>query len=229
VPDGDVPDGIDVPDGTRNGRENTPRALPGLVGPRLGSVIGGTFGFVYVEANAGSLPAPAPTTLRIAAVVALALLVALIALPRGGLLARDPQGTAPGGFGTRYWLVVVGEGAAIVAGAAILSGPLATPRAVVAWVSLVVGVHFLALAAIWELSLFRFLGAAVASCGAAGLAVAGAGAGQPMVAALGGVLPGVLLLVASYWSTLSVRSAGSGIGTAGSAADPRRAGSPPAG
>lgn len=47
-----------------------------------------------------------------------------------------------------------------MAGAAILSGPLATPGAVVAWVSLVVGVHFLALAAIWELSVFRFLGTA---------------------------------------------------------------------
>jgi len=39
----------------------------------------------------------------------------------------------------------------------VLNGPAGLPNAVVAWVSVVVGVHFLMLAAIWRLRLFRVL------------------------------------------------------------------------
>jgi hypothetical protein len=102
------------------------------------------------------------------------------------------------GFGPRYRLVVAGEVVAIVAGAAIVRGPLGLPEAVVAWVSVVVGVHFLALARIWRLSLFAALGTAIALCGAAGIAAAAGGASEPLVATLGGVLPGLLLLAAAF-------------------------------
>ena len=105
------------------------------------------------------------------------------------------------GFGRRYWLVVAGEVAAIFAGSVVLRGPAGLPNAVVAWVSVVVGVHFLVLAAIWRLRLFRYLGAAIALCGVAGLTAAGAGAPAAVIATVGGVLPGVLLLAAAYRGT----------------------------
>jgi hypothetical protein len=93
---------------------------------------------------------------------------------------------------------VAAEVAAIAAGSALLNGPLDRPRAVVAWVSVVVGMHFAALAAVWRVSLFRWLGAAIALCGLAGLAAAGLGASSAVIATVGGVLPGALLLAAGY-------------------------------
>jgi hypothetical protein len=62
---------------------------------------------------------------------------------------------------------------------------------------IVVGVHFLALAAAWRVSLFRRLGTAIALCGAAAITVASAGAGAAWAAGIGGVLPGGLLLWAA--------------------------------
>ena len=136
--------------------------------------------------------------LKIAAgVVAFAGLAAMLARDRGLRPAARPADR--GGFGGSYWLVVAGEAVAIVAGALLLNGPAGLPRAVVAWVSVVVGVHFLALATIWRFPPFRLLGAGIALCGAAGLTAAAVGAAPAVIAATGGVLPGILLLAASYW------------------------------
>jgi hypothetical protein len=166
-------------------------------GQRLGSLIGGIFGLIYVEVNAGLLPEPWAAVLQITAGVAFAGLAVLLARDRGPRPAGRPA--ARSGFRGPYWLVIAGEAAAILAGAAVLNGPAGLPRAVVAWVSVVVGVHFLALAAIWRLPLFRHLGAAIALCGAAGMAAAAAGAASAVIAGAGGVLPGFLLLTVSYW------------------------------
>lgn len=174
-------------------------------GQRLGSLIGGIFGLIYVEVNAGSLPGPWGTVLRIAAGAAGAGLAALLALSVGPRPLVRPGDR--GGFRGSYWLVVAGEAAAIPAGAALLSGPAGLPRAVVAWVSVVVGVHFLILARIWRLPQFRLLGAGIAGCGAAGLIAAATGAAPAVIAGIGGVLPGVLLLIASYGGAAAARRA----------------------
>ena len=165
-------------------------------GQRLGSFIGGVFGLIYVEVNAGVLAAPAATALRIAGAAAFAGLLALLAVKKGS--GAPPTAAARGGFGPRYWLVVAAEVAAIAAGSALLNGPFDRPRAVVAWVSVVVGAHFAALAAVWRVPLFRWLGAAIALAGLAALAAAGFGASSAVIATVGGVLPGVLLLAAGY-------------------------------
>jgi len=166
-------------------------------------VIGAIFGLVYVEVNARLLPGPYGAVLQIAAGVAFAGLAALLVRDRG---LRPAAGQAAfGSFGSAYWLVVAGEAIAILAGAAVLNGPAALPRAVVAWVSVVVGVHFLVLAAIWRLKLFRLLGAGIALCGVAGLTAATTGATTAVIAAVGGVLPGFLLLAASYWGASAPR------------------------
>ena len=56
------------------------------------------------------------------------------------------------------------------------------------------------------MSLFRWLGAAIAVCGLAGLAAAGLGASNAVVATMGGVLPGALLLAAGYQGAIAARS-----------------------
>jgi hypothetical protein len=147
------------------------------------------------------LPGALAVGLQIAAGVAFAGLAALLVRGRRLRAAANPGGG--NGFRGSYWLVVAGEATAILAGAAVLNGPAGLPHAVVARVSVVVGVHFLLLAALWRFTLFRFLGAAIALCGAAGLAAAASGAPAAAIAASGGVLPGILLLAAGYWGVIA--------------------------
>ena len=179
------------------GNEEPARNTGSLPGQRLGSLIGAVFGLIYIEANAGALPRPAAPVLRIAGAVIFAGLVVLLILIRRS--RPSAGGPARGGFGRKYWLVVAAELAAIVAGSRLITGPFDLPHAAVAWISIVVGVHFFALAAIWRISLFRPLGAAIALCGIAGLAAAADGAATAVVAAIGGLVPGALLLAAGYW------------------------------
>jgi len=77
-------------------------------------------------------------------------------------------------------LVVAAEVVAIAVGSALLNGPLELPHAVVAWISVVVGAHLFALAAVWREAFFRALGAAITFCGAAGVVVA-AGASNAVI------------------------------------------------
>jgi hypothetical protein len=134
--------------------------------------------------------------LRVAAGVAVTGLIVLLALARGAHTSADPG--ARSGFGLGYWLVVAGEAAAIPAGAAVLNGPAGLPHAVVGWVSVVVGVHFVVLAAIWRFQLLRLLGVAITLSGVAGMTAAAIGAPSAVIDMVGGVLPGVLLLAAGY-------------------------------
>jgi hypothetical protein len=167
-----------------------------LPGQRLGSLIGGIFGLIYVEVNAGSLPEPWGMALRVAAGAAFAGLIVLLALAGGAHTPTDRG--AQSGFGRGYWLIVAGEVAAIPVGAALLNGPAGLPRAVVGWVSVVVGVHLMVLAAIWRLRLFCLLGVAITLCGVAGMTAATIGAPSAVIDTVAGVLPGVLLLAAGY-------------------------------
>lgn len=184
------------------GGEPGPRHL--LSGQQLGSLIGAVAALVYVEANSGALPSPAPASLRVAAAVTFAGLIARLVIAQRHPRLPTEQG-GPGGFGRGYWLVVAAEAAAIVAGSAIISGALGAPHAVVAWVSVVVGFHFLALGVIWRLRMFHLLGAAIALCGVAGLVSAGADAPAAVIATLGGVLPGVVLFAFAYWGAIDNR------------------------
>jgi hypothetical protein len=178
-------------------------------GQRLGSLIGGIFGLIYVEANASSLPGPWAAVLEIAAAVAAAGLAVLLVLARG---PRPAPGTAAGAaFRGSYWLVVAGEAAAILAGAAILNGPAGLSRAVVAWVSVVVGVHFIVLAVMWRFPLFRYVGAGITLCGVAGLTAAADGAATAVVAGTGGVLPGFVLLTVCCWGAADAAISGTGM------------------
>jgi hypothetical protein len=175
-------------------------------GQHIGSVVAAAFGLVYVEVNAGQLPPAACWTLR-----ALAPLI-LIAIGVLALAARRRRGTATssghhedgsGGrsraFGRRYWLIVLIEFAAIFAGARILSGPLERSYAGVAWVSLVVGIHFFFLAGHFRLRFFQVLGTAITACGAVGLVLAFATGSAPAVALVSGVVPGFILLGFASW------------------------------
>jgi hypothetical protein len=178
---------------------------------KLGSLIGGAFGLVFVLVNAGPLPTALDAAVRIIGVVAFVVVLVALRRPRSAVARARP---ATGGFGRGYWFVVLAEVVAILAGVRLLSGPLDTPDAGVAWAATVVGLHFVALAVVWAQRFFHVLGAAIAVCGLAGLVLALAGAPTAASATVGGVLPGLLLLAFALWgvltSTDSVRPAPAG-------------------
>ena len=169
-----------------------------LNGSMTGSLVGAVFGLVYVLVNAGDLPSAAVLPVRVLG--GLAFLGVLVAMARH---ARDHAPAAPRpGTGRRYGLLVAAEVAAILLGLSVLDRVLDIPHAGVAWVSVVVGLHFVPLGAIFEVPFFRRLGVAVALCGAGALALAATGAAEGPVSALGGVLPGALLLAGSWWGAV---------------------------
>ena len=70
---------------------------------RFGSFIGGVFGLIYVEVNAGVLVAPAATALRIAGAVAFAGLLALLRLNGGSDAPAAAARRLSSGHGTGWW------------------------------------------------------------------------------------------------------------------------------
>jgi len=172
-----------------------------MTAPTRGSLITAVFGLIFVLANAGSLPAPVAALLQgIAFAVFVAILLTLHRRSARQSAQLRPTGSA---FGRSYWVVVAGEAGAIVVGLVALSGPLNAPQAAVAWISLVAGIHFLALAVVWKQPFFHALGAAIATCGAVGLLLAATGGSDAAIAATAGVLPGALLLAASLHASTS--------------------------
>lgn len=170
--------------------------LAAMTPEKLGSLIGAVFGLIFVLANTDALPPGLGTVLRVLGVVAfVAVLIALRRPPRPAAVARP----ASSGFRRGYWLVVAGEVVAIAVGLALLNGPLHAPQAAVAWISFVVGAHFIGLAVVWKQPFFHWLGASILLCGAIGLVLAVAASPQGAIDAVGGVLPGALLLAISLW------------------------------
>jgi uncharacterized membrane protein len=163
----------------------------------LGSFIAAAFGLVYVVVNAGALPSSVGTPVSVLGAIAfLAVLAAMRRAARGSADASAPPRRDLGG---RYWLVVAGEVVALVGGLAVLNGPLDAPEAGVAWVSVIVGLHFFALAAVFAEPSFRGLGASISALGALGLLLVVAGASEGLVAAVSGVVPGAVLLGFAWW------------------------------
>jgi hypothetical protein len=75
------------------------------------------------------------------------------------------------------------------------------PDAVIAWISFVLGVHFVALAVVWKTVIFARLGVVLAVCGALGLVLAAAGADEAAIDLVGGIVPGALLLGFALWGS----------------------------
>jgi len=170
--------------------------MPGLRGDEAGSLIAVFFGLIYVQVNTRALPAAAEWSLRVLASVALLAVVAAIYRRRD---QRRGEPTDGRGFGRAYWLVVLAEAVALFVGLQVLAGPLDRPQAGVTWVSLVVGVHFFALAVVFEEPFFHLLGAAITTCGAVGLVLVIADVGEAVVDTVSGVVPGLLLLGFAWW------------------------------
>jgi hypothetical protein len=188
-------------------------SLSGVDGPgrvalaRMRRLIGGAFGLVYVVAGAGALPSPTAPVLRLLAIAAFVGLLITARMIITGPGDRAPE-TAP--FSRGYWIVVAAEAVAIGTGVVVLAVMLHAPRAILGWVTLVVGVHFFGLAHVWKRRFYTWLGAVITACGVAGLAAAAVGAPATVIAAIAAITPGLLLLAASFLLIGRYRGAAAG-------------------
>ncbi|MEU3778245.1 hypothetical protein AB0F11_34605 [Streptomyces sp. NPDC032472] len=168
---------------------------------RVGRIIGGSFGVVFVQISAGKLPTAVGGPLRLLAIAAF---VGMLVVKRRGATARPAEDAAPApapaapaprvGFGRRYWYVVAAEAVALLGGLVLINPVLHAPQVTVGWIAFVVGVHFFGLATAWQLPSLRTLGAAMAACGLGGMVLACFGAPAAVIAVVAGIAPGALLL-----------------------------------
>lgn len=163
-------------------------------GPFVGSVIAVAFGLVFIVVNSGELPTPWSLGIRLVAVlIAVVLVVCLVRQLRHAARRAAPQ--IPMAFGRRYWLIVAAEVVALVVGLILINGVLQVGRFGVAWVAVVVGVHFLGLATIWWPRGFTVLGAVIALLGVAGFVVGALGGSAAAIGVVAGIASGAALFV----------------------------------
>lgn len=139
------------------------------VGPaglrRAGAVITGLFGLAWALAASGSLEAEAATAVRLAALAITVLAVGVALLPPA--TGQDRVRRVPGDWGRRCNQVGMVQAAAILV-AAVALGRVDRPTLIPAAVCLVVGLHFLPLARLFDQPQFRWTGAGM--CLVAGVA-----------------------------------------------------------
>lgn len=158
----------------------------------VGSLVAITFGTVFVLANSAALPTPWPVVIRAVGLVVAALLVVGLAL----VVRATPTATqvpASEHMDRRYWLIVALEAGALFGGLAVINGVLHRSAVSVAWVALVVGVHFFGLAWIWRMPLYHWLGAAMSVLGLTGFLIYAFGGAPEIVGLVAGVGSGAAL------------------------------------
>ncbi|MFJ8670688.1 hypothetical protein [Streptomyces sp. NPDC093589] len=170
-----------------------------------GVFIGALFGTIFVVANAHSpLPPAVGNTLRVLAVLTFAGLPALALSAGRQAPPAAAQGSAesqPPWFRGKFALVVVAEVVLLIGGNLALRAAGAPEETAVAWIALIVGLHFVALMAVWKRRSIAVPGVALTVLGAAGLAMA-AGPAVAWVPFVSGVLSGVALLGGSAYAVL---------------------------
>jgi hypothetical protein len=108
----------------------------------------------------------------------------------------------------RYWIIVALEVGALFGGLFIINGVLHRKAVSVAWVALVVGVHFFGLARIWRMRLYHWLGAAMTILGLAGFLIYALGGTAATIGLVAGVGSGAALYAAPYEDPFLVHPAG---------------------
>ncbi|MFB9723113.1 hypothetical protein [Planobispora longispora] len=175
-----------------------------------GLLVGAVFGAVFVVINAQSpLNTLTAGLLRVIACLAAASVLAMWFLtvrrersagtPAAASAGTTPSaGTArpggPGMYGRGYLVILVAEVVLLYGGLQVLAAWERPVQTNVAWIALVVGVHFIALAPVWKDWMIAVPGTVLSLLGVAGLVMVSTGA-LDWVPFVSGVLSGVVLLV----------------------------------
>jgi len=109
----------------------------------------------------------------------------------------------------RYWAVVGFEAAALFGGLIVIKAVLGRPDMAVAWIAVVVGAHFFALARVWPTRSFHVLATVMVILGVSGLVLGAFAAPAGVIGLVSGIGSGVALFV-TVAATLagSTRAAG---------------------
>ncbi|SDM75056.1 hypothetical protein [Allokutzneria albata] len=163
----------------------------------IGALIGATGGTAFVLANAGAPLNGALTTA--AQILAVLLLAATLVMTfrQGKKPATDD---AAGGFTKGYWFVVLGEVVALFGGFQVLRALEAPVQANVAWIAVVVGIHFVAFVLVWKTWTIAVPGVIMTILGGIGLGMAWTSA-VAWVPIVSGVLSGLTLLLCGLFFT----------------------------
>ncbi|MFE2160436.1 hypothetical protein ACFW9M_21805 [Streptomyces lydicus] len=168
-----------------------------------GVFIGALFGTIFVIANAHDPLNPTiGVALRVLAVLTFGglLALALRAGRRGGAAVGGPQASSQESwYGGKFGFVVAAEVVLMIGGNLALRGAGAPAETAVAWIALIVGLHFLALTAVWKRRSIAVPGTALTALGVIGLGMAATSA-VAWVPFVSGVLSGVALLGGSAYA-----------------------------
>ncbi|MGW9171120.1 hypothetical protein [Streptomyces decoyicus] len=161
-----------------------------------GVFIGALFGTIFVVANAHDPLNPAVgIALRVLAVLTFAGLLALAL--RAGRHSRpaetDAEAPQADWFRGKFAFVVGAEVVLLIGGNLALRAAGAPQETAVAWIALIVGLHFVALMAVWKRRSIAVPGVALTALGVIGLGMAATSA-VAWVPFVSGVLSGVALL-----------------------------------
>ncbi|MFI6321063.1 hypothetical protein ACIBG8_26235 [Nonomuraea sp. NPDC050556] len=166
-----------------------------------GLLIGAVLGAVFVMVNAQSPLNPGVgTALRVVAIAGAVAVLALWFLAQRQVHG-SPAEARQNMFSKGYWIVVAIEAVLLFGGTKLLTAWGVPTQVNVAWVALVVGVHFLGLAPIWKSRSILVPGAVLTALGLAGFAVAAAGSVE-WVPLVSGVGSGLALVAGSVWQSL---------------------------
>ncbi|MEU7892082.1 hypothetical protein AB0B45_04375 [Nonomuraea sp. NPDC049152] len=165
-----------------------------------GMLVGAVFGAVFVIVNApGPLGSVIATVLRVAAALAAAYALFLWfsagrRLRSGAQPPQPPEGGTM--FGRGYLLIVAAEAILLFGGLQVLRVMERPVETNVAWIALIVGVHFVALAPVWKEPSIMIPGVVLTVLGIIGLVMSFTSA-LAWVPFVSGVLSGVTLLSGS--------------------------------
>ncbi|MFB9890274.1 hypothetical protein [Planobispora takensis] len=192
-----------------------------------GLLVGAVFGAVFVVVNAQSpLNTLTAGLLRVTACLAAVSVLTMWFLAvrsersagkpaetTGTTGTAQPAGTArpgkPGMYGRGYLVILVAEVILLYGGLQVLAAWERPVQTNVAWIALVVGVHFIALAPVWKDWAIAVPGTILSLLGVAGLVMVSTGA-LDWVPFVSGVLSGVVLLtgcVAFGWRIMTATRA----------------------
>jgi hypothetical protein len=170
---------------------------------RAGGLVVLTFGFIFVEADAAGLHSGLQGVARAAGfIVALALFAAINRV--GKAAARGPR------LGPQYWMIVVAEVVALVAGLVVINGVARAHALTVPWIAVVVGVHFFAFVRLWRNRAYAVLGVVVTVLGATGFVMYADGASALAIRVVSGIGSGVALYLAAAYALVRLRRSATG-------------------
>ncbi|WP_432559550.1 hypothetical protein [Granulicoccus sp. GXG6511] len=178
-----------------------------MSGRMVGSLVAAIFGAIFVVVNSGGLPPVARIILCIAAVAVPAIVLVRAVLESRE--SREPQGREERAYagptrelGRWFWPTVAIEVVALFGGLMLLNSFTSIGWAGVAWVALVVGLHFIPFAINTKLRRFWMLTVVLSAAGAAGLILAARGSSPDVVGIVAGVISGIALLGAALYGAL---------------------------